>query len=101
MANAIVKRAAAGETLGLRGNLCNAHINAFIQLCVEGMVRNETIKEALEEEKELETNTYHNEEYGTLKGIMLLVNEGWNKKGSGCTYNSATGTMNGIVRNAL
>ena len=50
----------------------------------------------MEEEKELKTNTYHTEEYGTLKGIMLSVNEGWNEKGSGCTYNSAMGTMNGI-----
>ena len=46
--------------------------------------------------KNQETNTYHTEEHGTLKAITLTVDEGWNKKGSGCTYNSATGTMNAI-----
>ena len=38
VANAIVERSAAGKTFALRGNLRNAHINAFVQLCVEGMV---------------------------------------------------------------
>ena len=44
----------------------------------------------------LETKTYTTKKYGTLPTITLGVDEGWNKKGSGCTYNSATGTMNAI-----
>ena len=59
-------------------------------------IRDEAIKEAMDEEKALETETYTTEKYGTLPAITLSVDKGWNKKGSGCTYNSATGTMNAI-----
>lgn len=59
-------------------------------------VRNESIKEAMEEGKRPTTDTYTTKEHRALPALAASVYEGWNKKGSGCTYNSATGTLNAI-----
>ena len=52
--------------------------------------------DAMKEEQELTPDTFHTEEHGTLPACTFTVDEGWNKKGSGRLYNSATGTMNTI-----
>ena len=57
-------------------------------------VRRESLEEAMEEEKELTEETYSTEEDGELPACTFGVDMGWNRKGSGRTYNSATGTLN-------
>ena len=57
-------------------------------------VRRECLEEAMEEEKQLTTETYSTEEAGELPACKFGVDMGWNKKGSGRTYNSATGMLN-------
>ena len=59
-------------------------------------VRNKAIDDAMKEEQELTPDTFHTDEHGTLPACTFAVDEGWNKKGSGRLYNSATGTMNAI-----
>ena len=57
-------------------------------------VRREYLEEAMEEKKQLTTETYSTEEAGELPACKFGVDLGWNKKESGRTYNSATGTLN-------
>ena len=56
-------------------------------------IRDDVLREALEEEKTLTEETYSTEQHGEKPGCAFGLDMGWNGRGSGRTYNSATGTL--------
>ena len=56
-------------------------------------MRDDVLRDAMEEEKRLTQETYFTEEHGEQPGCTFGLDMGWNKRGSGRTYNSATGTL--------
>ena len=56
-------------------------------------LRDDALREALEEEKMLTKETYFTEQHGEKPGCAFGLDMGWNGRGSGRTYNSATGTL--------
>ena len=57
-------------------------------------LKKDSIKKGLEEEIKLTNKTHTTVEEGELPAITLGVDVGWNKRGSGRSYSSPTGTLN-------
>ena len=56
-------------------------------------IQDDVLGEAKEEKKRLTQETYCTEEHGEKPGCTFGLDMGWNKRGFGHTYNSATGIL--------